>query len=333
MPQTTFTPDDTTMDGPVLLFGSPRSGTTWLGKIFDSHPHTLYRHEPDSWGRLNWMPIAPEVEDTERYAGRLRDFVAHLPHSRETKVAGTLPLFHKDYYNSIQELLNRASVTAAKLAARTVGEVRVPSVAARAERNARLVWKSIESVGRLGVAARAIPESRAIHIVRHPCGYVGSVVRGEQQHRFTGDGAAAEDYGLIAAISGTEPARRYGIDVQVAHDLHPAERMAWSWVIFNEKAIEDTKGLTNVRLLIYETLCHRPTEVARELFQHCGLPWSSQTEAFLGASTSRENKAYYSVFKNPEAAAQRWRKELAPEIQQRVMDVVAKSRLAEHFPE
>jgi hypothetical protein len=31
----------------VLVLGSPRSGTTWLAKIFDSHPGVLYRHEPD----------------------------------------------------------------------------------------------------------------------------------------------------------------------------------------------------------------------------------------------------------------------------------------------
>ena len=32
---------------PILLVGLPRSGTTWVGKIFDSHPSTLYLHEPD----------------------------------------------------------------------------------------------------------------------------------------------------------------------------------------------------------------------------------------------------------------------------------------------
>ena len=31
----------------ILILGSPRSGTTWLAKIFDSHPDILYRHEPD----------------------------------------------------------------------------------------------------------------------------------------------------------------------------------------------------------------------------------------------------------------------------------------------
>src|SRR5690349_8179034 len=31
----------------ILGLGFPRFGTTWLAKIFDSHPDVLYRHEPD----------------------------------------------------------------------------------------------------------------------------------------------------------------------------------------------------------------------------------------------------------------------------------------------
>src|SRR4051812_19968507 len=34
--------------GITLILGAPRSGTSWLGKIFDSHPDVVYRHEPDS---------------------------------------------------------------------------------------------------------------------------------------------------------------------------------------------------------------------------------------------------------------------------------------------
>ena len=32
---------------PILILGAPRSGTTWLAEIIDSHPDVLYRHEPD----------------------------------------------------------------------------------------------------------------------------------------------------------------------------------------------------------------------------------------------------------------------------------------------
>jgi hypothetical protein len=39
-----------------MILGAPRSGTTWLGKIFDSHPRVLYRHEPDSVYRTVAIP-------------------------------------------------------------------------------------------------------------------------------------------------------------------------------------------------------------------------------------------------------------------------------------
>ena len=41
---------------PILILGAPRSGTTWLAKIIDSHPDVLYRHEPD---KLAAEPVAP----------------------------------------------------------------------------------------------------------------------------------------------------------------------------------------------------------------------------------------------------------------------------------
>jgi hypothetical protein len=31
----------------ILILGLPRSGTSWLGKVFDSHPDVAYLHEPD----------------------------------------------------------------------------------------------------------------------------------------------------------------------------------------------------------------------------------------------------------------------------------------------
>lgn len=41
----------------ILILGSPRSGTTWLAAIFDSHEDILYRHEPDIVVRQPLLPI------------------------------------------------------------------------------------------------------------------------------------------------------------------------------------------------------------------------------------------------------------------------------------
>src|SRR6185312_10315120 len=144
----------------ILVFGMPRSGTTWIGKLFDSHPDTLYRHE-------------------------LEQFVACLPEWRSPKVVGKQPLFPKNYQSIAALCAYRLSVTAAKAASRARKDFPClyRPTAARSER-ARLVWKSIESSGRLGACVEALPQARAIHLMRHPCGYVASVLRGAASKRF-----------------------------------------------------------------------------------------------------------------------------------------------------
>src|SRR5690606_26486931 len=101
---------------PILLFGMPRSGTTWIGKIFDSHPDTLYRHEPDSWGRLNAIPLMAPVERAAEYAPTVREFCAALPGMGLTKVAASTPLFPKRYYSPLQYQLFRLGVVSVKAA-------------------------------------------------------------------------------------------------------------------------------------------------------------------------------------------------------------------------
>jgi Sulfotransferase family len=81
---------------PILLFGMPRSGTTWLGKIFDSHPRVLYRHEPDSWRRLEMPIIACPVEQV-RYERVLREYIESMPSIRADRVCGKRPQFPKEY--------------------------------------------------------------------------------------------------------------------------------------------------------------------------------------------------------------------------------------------
>jgi len=48
----------------ILILGSPRSGATWLAKIFDSHPDILYRHEPDELSPARKsMPPAEQITE------------------------------------------------------------------------------------------------------------------------------------------------------------------------------------------------------------------------------------------------------------------------------
>jgi hypothetical protein len=186
----------------VLLFGLPRSGTTWLGKIFDSHPRTLYRHEPDSVERMEDVPLL--IDDLEAgVADALRTYCRGIPANRALKVVGKMPLFPKEYLGANSLLTYRAGVMLARVAGKAGIELPVIGARRYGNGNSVLVWKSIESLGRLGAILEVLPQARALHIVRHPCGYVASVERGERRSRFDDNSGASEDYGILEKLLAT----------------------------------------------------------------------------------------------------------------------------------
>lgn len=310
--------------GPILLFGMPRSGTTWIGKIFDSHPDTLYRHEPDSWGLLNAIPLMAPIELVEQYRPLVKEFCDRLPGMGLTKVAASTPIFPKSYYSPLRYELFRLSVFVAKAAAKLLGEQPVPSLIRTGDRaHVRLVWKSIESTGRLGVIERALQPCHAIHITRHPCGYVASVLRGESQKRFTSDVTSSEDLGVLQSGLDTATARQHGLTLEAMKAMHPTERLAWRWVLFNAKAMQDIAGESNAMTLRYEDVCRDPIAISRQLFAFAGLPWHAQTERFVGLSTAKDVGRYYSVMKDPLKASTRWKNELPKADIDRIYAVVA----------
>lgn len=291
----------------------PRSGTTWLGKIFDSHPAVLYRHEPDTWQRLTDVPIVEGRDARQTHEARLRAFVESLPAMRADRVCGKRPLFPKSYatWSAVRRYAVASMLHKGLARVGLATEPPTPPQPADGE-DYRLVWKSIESLGRLGLMLGCLPAARSVHIVRHPCGYVASVLRGEAAARFDHNAAAA-DFPIYEMLSRTAPARQRGLTLDGFRGMSAVERLAWRWVLFNEFAAQDTAGEPRNRLLYYEELCAAPEPGTRALFEFCGLGWNEQTAHFLLSSTTRSRDDYYSVFKDPLESAWRWHAELSAE--------------------
>src|SRR5215472_18562499 len=103
----------------IFLFCSARSGSTWLAKVFDSHPDLLYLHEPDTHDRgsdllPHWFsdtPGARDIENTRRYLDR-------LIRARALRTVGIRPFFRKSYRGATAEKLRLGMVYGAKLAER-----------------------------------------------------------------------------------------------------------------------------------------------------------------------------------------------------------------------
>lgn len=319
------------MDQPILIFGMPRSGTTWLGKIFDSHPDTLYQHEPDTWHRIS-IPRYPEAGETDCYTAIIQDFAADLPKLNALRVAGKLPLFPKAYLSYSRMHLMRISVWFAHLGGRLNLELPVfMHSTAEDYVQRRVVWKSIESLGRIGLILNVLPEAKAIHILRHPCGYIASVLRGQRGNRFTDNNSASEDYGIFKVTNNNFLGMQYQLSIEKLKKLSPEERLAWQWVLLNQKALLESEATDRALCVRYEDICINPLKSTEQMFRFTGLEMTDQTRRFITASTTQADERYYSVYKNPEIAAMRWQEELSSKTIERVMAIVERSPFARYY--
>jgi len=317
----------------LLLLGAPRSGTTWLAKIFDSHPEVLYRHEPDTVLRTLDFPKFCETAEIGPHRANARRYLDRLTTVRTLKAAGSLPIFRKSYQTGIAFRLRSACILglrACEQLAPLRGWARrtpIPDLADAAEpdREPVVVIKSVSAGGRVRLFAEAVPEARIILIVRHPCGQVASMLRGIALHKFERDV-------MVEEILGLPQADRLGLTAARLGAMPEVERHAWHWAVLNQKALDDLPRAARARVLRYEDLSQAPVAVAHDLLDFAGLDWHPQVGRFIESSTRASGvDRYYNTTKDPVAAMNRWRQELSPEDQRRVLAVAEQTEAGRLF--
>ncbi|NOX54116.1 MAG: sulfotransferase [Planctomycetes bacterium] len=313
----------------ILVAGHARSGTTWLGKIFDSHPRTLYRHEPEHEVKMADVPAWVFDIQAAQYQGALCQYVRNLPEVRIWNVAGIPPVFRKEWesYGAYQQ--RRAMVYAARFIKRLYRkfEIRERTEAARAG-EAPIVWKSITMLGRLNVVVRSTVGIRVVHLIRHPCGVLASRLRGGNLGKLR----RLEDtvwirQGTRELFESCEASLLEGLEVTAAEIIGlPIEDVfVLRWALLNAKAMNDIEAIPGCMTVRYEDLCADPVGMTRRLFDATGLTWHRQTEEFLRKSISKHSRWYYGVFKDPKRGAFGWREELSVGLQERVEVLVGRS--------
>lgn len=316
----------------VMLVGAPRSGTSWIGKIFDSHPDVLYRHEPDLALYDKRLPFFVPEEKAQACVPVAAEYLERLARTPTLKSAGQLPCFRKAYYPAGKQVVHTGMVHALRwaegLARRNWRSTPVPDLFdLDGHPPLRYAIKTISARGRLRVFLQAAPAAKFVFIMRHPCGQVASTWRGQRQGKFL-TGTHFEE------MLRTPGARRYGLTQERLERCSDLEKLAWHWALMNEMAVEATEGHSTTRVITYEALCADPIGGARDLFAFCKLDWNPQTERFLQASTAHTGaERYYSVFRNAVASANRWRTELDATQQREVLDVVRGTSLVRYWPE
>lgn len=310
----------------ILISGLPRSGTTWLGKLFDSHPRVLYRHEPDSVTPLKWLPTVISGTGAE-YAERVRAFAATIPQNRNAKVSASQPMFAKNFEGALQRLFIEQTLRVVKLAEVFGWKMPIPSLALpRAQAEYVLAWKTIESCGRLRCLVHALQPLRVIQILRHPGAVTASQLRGKRLNKFNGYDQAV-DYNYFALWLQAEK----GATLDALKNMSETERLTWLHLARMNKALHDLAAQRESRIVVYEDLCARPAEILEELFRFCGLDFAPQTQKFLRESTSKTDKRYFGLFKDSLESAHKWKTELSAAEVLAIQRMVSNSPLAHYW--
>lgn len=317
----------------IFLFGMPRSGTTWMAKIFDSHPSTLYRHEPDSVLATGDFPYIVPLEDVDSYIPSAQRYLETLLGVREIKAAGSLPQFPKAYYSVPQRRLREFLIVCAKAvdkggsAARRLPLRKIPDLleVSRFNRD-RIVIKSVVAMGRANLFRKAAPDSKFVLILRHPCGQIASTLRGKQGGKL----GVVKVY--TESLAESDVAKRFDLTLERLDAMDLIEQLAWNWVIFNDKAVAENKHQPNTTIVRHEDLSLRPFDVASQLFQYTGLEWAPQSEAFIKESSNHGGApGYFSVKRNSRSEVDKWKNELEKSDIRRIMSIVERSEAGRFY--
>ena len=310
------------------IFGTGRSGSTWLGAMVSSHPEVVYRFEPFHRLSKTQPVIATALEQIQSEGFSIQDlttvYQALLPAYPETEKP---PFFSKSYGMSFP--LGRKFTW--PLARKTNWAQKLFSYLYMPKGNPTLIFKEVALVDILTklLNSTQIP---IVYILRHPCGVVSSTLKG-QKDALMPIGRRSVLLNLLAKYQ-PHLAEKYQAQLP---QMHVSEQEALLWLVDVERAIQVCQANSNALILVYDQLVEQPLEMLKKIFTHFGLTMTQQSVEFIEQSTQSSltskikrgeigmNK-YFSVFRDSSSCRGRWKQELSAEDIQRVMQIIQDSK-------
>ncbi|MCA8928083.1 MAG: sulfotransferase [Alphaproteobacteria bacterium] len=319
MPKNTSEPLSSRM---ALVVGAGRSGTSFLTKILDASPEVLYRHEPDISRPNSRIPYTPSAADIERYRDEARSYFAALTRQSDERASGSRPVFRKAFRSTLGNAMMPGWVYGAKALGKAGIIFHVPDMIARKE-PPFVVIKSVSATMRAPIFANALPNLKIIHIVRHPCAVLASLIRGRAAGKMTGEV-------FLEALFAIPEAHDYGLTYDELAKASYGEQQAFRWMIRNDFARRHLHGNPNYTFVSYEKLCCEPQAEAERLCAFLGLPMDEQIRDYIRLNTdapATTDASYFSLIRNTLSALSKWESQISAEDAAAITRIVERSDL------
>jgi Sulfotransferase family len=279
---------------PILVTGSHRSGTTWVGQVLMSSGELGYIDEPFH------ATLTPRS-----MARRPRYWFEYVGEHNAGEVAPALTLALRYRYPVLAQRDDVRSPRAAALTARNW----LRAQRYRVERRRPLVKDPIALFATEWLADEY--GIRPILLVRHPAAFVSSVTRLKWGFDW---GQWLRDERLMSDLLAEH---RSEIERHAAGPVPPVESAAFLWTVLYGVVLRYRERHPEWHVARHEDLSLEPGPGFRAIFDYAQLDWSPRVEQVIRETTSGDNpsdvavKDYKAVRLNSQAAVSSWRRRLS----------------------
>jgi hypothetical protein len=230
------------IDRPLFILGTGRSGTTVLGKVLSMHRDVGWLNEP----KLMWHIAFPNEDLNGNYTNA--------------------PARYRLGENDATESVRRAMINQYGAYLRTT-------------RNKRVLDKYPELIFRTAFVKKLFPDARFLFLVRNGYATCGSIAKWSQTHGQSEHGQTADWWGtdnrkwrvLVDELVRHDPELKQHTDSIATLSSHTA-MAAVEWTLSMQEGLELlTRQPTDTLMVRYEDLTTSPRDCLKQIFQFGGL--------------------------------------------------------------
>ncbi|WP_237057833.1 sulfotransferase domain-containing protein [Microbulbifer sediminum] len=309
------------------LYGPARSGTTWIGSVFNAAPEVAYRFEPIH--RLRHHEICQAFNRPEGPFDRSHLEQLYTLLLRSTAAIDKPPFFRK----ALEPGLGKSLLW--PLARKLPVVDRLYSSLYSSSKERPLVFKEVALTHTIPhLVAGGIPVA---YVARHPYATIMSEIRG-QQAGLMPSGRASVVASLLEKYA-PNLYEQYGDSIERMEHI---EKQTLIWLMeiqFTYQSLAAADQGT-ARIYTYEEICTDPLPTFRQMFSLFGIPLGTEVENYLDrlyasspAAAKRRPQwmSYFSIMKNPAHSVHQWQQRVDRPVMNKIMGFLEGNTAFEYF--
>lgn len=300
---------------PILVTGSHRSGTTWVGRMIALDPSIGYIHEP-------FNPLTPVGISAAPVVDGLTYVADHNGEQFRAAVSRTLSF-------SYDLPAEARTIRSARDVARTARDYWATT---------RNRWRDVQPLMKDPLAVLSVEwlastfDMAVVITVRHPYAFVGSLKRLGWEY----------DFGSLLSQPELMRDHLHGFEKEIrayaAVRREVIEQAALLWKIIHHMIAEYRRRHAEWAIVRHEDLAREPVDGFRALYAHLGMDYTPAIEAEVRRASSSTNATLtpgdpiHGVHRNSRAQIDTWRTRLT-EVEAHQIEAIVGKLSQEFYPE